>query len=267
LTSKFAFELHVPLPPPQILARVLGGFFHFVQFIVQYVKLNRLHEEELAWEEMLNEVRLPDAIDSATESWYWTALVEGLLIGVAFLNAFYLFSRTKNYHLYLRPDLVSSPHAQFVAKEPEQDLSLVPSSLASRVAAFLFNFLNISWRFLLGIDSPASILHKNGKVQQLDIWIPGEVELALFSIYSPAHALIWRLVTSSNWILVLALMLLLSGQFYTLTRSYELLIKDRAIISSEVMHEYDEKFVIPRINVVKSDACVMTHEAEVVSYR
>lgn len=65
-------------------------------------------------------------------------------------------------------------------------------------------------------------------------------------------------------------------------------MKDRAIIAAEVMHEYDEKvsthipdynqshhhtyltcvviqFVTPRVNPIRSDACVQTHQSEMVN--
>ncbi|CDO72912.1 hypothetical protein BN946_scf185002.g97 [Trametes cinnabarina] len=50
-----------------------------------------------------------------------------------------------------------------------------------------------------------------------------------------------------------------------LYRSYEALLKDKAIIAAEVLHEYDEKFVYPRVNPVRKDAAVMTHESEMVN--
>lgn len=33
----------------------------------------------------------------------------------------------------------------------------------------------------------------------LAIWYPSEFELSLFCVYSPAHALLWMMVTQSNW--------------------------------------------------------------------
>ncbi|KAJ2981492.1 hypothetical protein NUW54_g10867 [Trametes sanguinea] len=55
------------------------------------------------------------------------------------------------------------------------------------------------------------------------------------------------------------------GATRALSRSYEALLKDKAIIAAEVLHEYDEKFVYPRVNPVRKDAAVMTHESEMVS--
>jgi hypothetical protein len=40
----------------------------------------------------------------------------------------------------------------------------------------------------------------------LIVWYPGEFELALFCIYSPAHAVLWMAITQSNWIWMLDVM-------------------------------------------------------------
>ena len=37
------------------------------------------------------------------------------------------------------------------------------------------------------------------------VWFPGEFELRLFSVYSPAHALLWVGTTSSNWMIMFIL--------------------------------------------------------------
>lgn len=63
-----------------------------------------------------------------------------------------------------------------------------------------------------------------------------------------------------------AVMIGISFQARALTTTYEALLKDRTIIAAEVLHEYDEKYVSPRIHPVKRDACVMTSEAEFVDF-
>lgn len=44
------------------------------------------------------------------------------------------------------------------------------------------------------------------KVQQLSVWEPGELEMRLFTVYSPAHAFLWMATTGSNWIVMFAIM-------------------------------------------------------------
>lgn len=53
---------------------------------------------------------------------------------------------------------------------------------------------------------------KTTRVQELYVWEPTELELELVSIYSPAHALIWLGMGSSNWVLSLLVMVVLSLQ-------------------------------------------------------
>ena len=67
----------------------------------------------------------------------------------------------------------------------------------------------------------------------------------------------------------------------TLTNAFQTMVKDKNIIAAEVMYEYDEKvsffrcwesladlpiqFVFPRVNPIRKDVAVMTHQAEVVN--
>jgi len=103
------------------------------------------------------------------------------------------------------------------------------------------------------------------KVQQLEMWIPGELEMTLFCIYSPIHPLLWMATTSANWMFMLLIMSGVGVQMRILTRSYEALIKDKEIIAAEVMHEYNEGFVYPRVNPIRKDVAVMTNQAETVN--
>jgi len=96
------------------------------------------------------------------------------------------------------------------------------------------------------------------RVQELEVWTPSEGELMLFCVYSPIHVFLWMLWNTGNWIMMAAVMVAVSFQvrfffprlplfeplFYqvrVLMTTYEALIKDRAIIAAEVLHEYDEK--------------------------
>jgi len=90
------------------------------------------------------------------------------------------------------------------------------------------------------------------------------MELALFIVYSPAHYMAWKIFSTSNWLWSFILMGLLSLQLHALVLTYTALIKDKDILSAEVLHEYDNKFVTPRMHRVMHDKCIMTHEAEFV---
>lgn len=56
-------------------------------------------------------------------------------------------------------------------------------------------------------------------------------------------------------------------QTYALVTSYSHLVSDRATLQAEVMHEYDAKFVKPRLFVQKRDAATSTSELEYSVWR
>ena len=63
----------------------------------------------------------------------------------------------------------------------------------------------ISVRFLLNMSPPKDRQYASTqyeKVQQLEVWTPGEFEMMLFAIYSPVHAWLWIAMTGTNWILM-----------------------------------------------------------------
>jgi hypothetical protein len=124
-----------------------------------------------------------------------------LLIGIAVFNSIYLFSRTRTYDLNLQPSaLVGSPNAKFVATVTNPP---PPPSLLVR----LWRAFVIFWRFLLNIPATtAKNTPKMSRVQQLEIWYPGDFEKELFLIYSPANFLMWTVTNGSNWIWMLILM-------------------------------------------------------------
>lgn len=64
----------------------------------------------------------------------------------------------------------------------------------------------------------------------------------------------------TSWLVTLVLMFLFSAQSFILAREYVAHVKDRQVLSSEVLREYDEKFVIPRAMPLVRDASTMTDE-------
>lgn len=170
--------------------------------------------------------------------WFdWTTPISFLLFLAPFLNAFYLFTRIKVYRLARQADPVSSPNAKFVPRDFDLDVPSLTSRL-SHGAWFLFVEF---WRFLLGLKpSTSSSQIRVDRIQQLEIWAPGDIELNLFCVYSPVHPLIWRGTNSSNWILMFFIMGIVGLQMNVTILSYKALLKDKDIISAEVMHEYNE---------------------------
>jgi len=67
------------------------------------------------------------------------------------------------------------------------------------------------------------------------------LHLPLYRTYSPLHAALWYLVQPENWKIVLFVMVVTTFQLGALLRAYSQLIKDREILSAEVMYEYNTR--------------------------
>ena len=127
------------------------------------------------------------------------------------MNAFYLFTRTRLYQLTLAADPVASPHAKFVQREKTPQVEEQASSTGAvfAVVKHLWRAFVVSVRFLLNMTPPKDrqiIGNRTERVQQLEVWTPGELETALFSIYSPVHSLLWMALTSANWMMMIFIM-------------------------------------------------------------
>ncbi|KAI0332134.1 hypothetical protein GY45DRAFT_1433428 [Cubamyces sp. BRFM 1775] len=280
IPSQISFEIsqfpnNVPLPSPQNSAWILGGTMHFLHLCVRVSQIRRVPDSDLGWEDMYRE--------GEGESWFdWTVPMTFILISASIVNTLVLFTRTRIYYLNLASEPVSSPHASFTKRprtphRTSSDESVpsrrsVPAAASALLAALLsalWRGLSVSVRFLLNLSPPKTRApqpwEEDQRVQQLEVWTPGELEMALFGTYSPVHALLWMATTSANWMMMFLIMFAVGVQSRALSRSYEALLKDKAIIAAEVLHEYDEKFVYPRVNPVRKDAAVMTHESEMVN--
>jgi Protein of unknown function (DUF2418) len=124
------------------------------------------------------------------------------------LNTYNLSTRTKHYQFLRRQDPISSPNAKFVVTKMDLE-RLERPSWGKRIRSNLWYALSLSWRFLLGMRLPhagPAIKETTSKVQELEVWTPSEIETELFSIYSPAHALLWLAIGSTNWLLSILIM-------------------------------------------------------------
>ncbi|KAG6866923.1 hypothetical protein C0991_003838 [Blastosporella zonata] len=231
IPSTIAFELalfprNVPLPTPTTSGRLVGGVLNFLHLCVRISQTHKVPDSDLGWEDMYRE--------GDDGSWFdWTTPVSAVLIAVAFLNVVYLFTRIKVYRLHQRADPVSSPNARFVSAQLDFEPLELPS-LVSRIRRGMWYGFSYSWRWLLGMTLPkgggGQAGGKTARVQQLEVWAPGQMEM-------------------------------LHGMMYW----YSTLIKDKEIIAAEVMNEYNQGFVYPRVMPIRKDVAVMTHEAEIVN--
>ncbi|KZT61552.1 hypothetical protein CALCODRAFT_506125 [Calocera cornea HHB12733] len=225
-----------------MLGFAIGGLLNVCHWLVWWATFA---EEDKGWE----------LDDAPSRDWIWT-MTGLLLLCISIGNTFLTFTTTKSYQLFLAKEPVSSAHASFVAADLTLDEDVAPSETR---------------RFLAG--NPASPTPEEisvmKTVQQIEVWNPGEGQVALFmrlfSAYSPVHALTYQV--GPNWLVILTIAPSLTLLLFGTVSMYISLLKDRDIIASEVMHEYNDKFVYPNIAPVKKDAATMTHEAEIVDFR
>lgn len=113
-------------------------------------------------------------------------------------------------------------------------------------------------------DSAESRSHPDERhdVWELAVWDPLPASLRLFCFFSPGHVLIYLLFLplapldarpSVTVLKFLAVQLVLSTQLLLLSSRFSQQAKDNQIIQKEVMHEYDTKFVRPRLYPVVRD--------------
>ena len=137
-----------------------------------------------------------------------------LFMSFSVLNTYNLSTRTKHYQFLRRQDPTSSPNANFVVTKMDLE-RLERPSWSRRIRSNLWYALSFSWRFLFGMQLPhagPATKETSSKVQELEVWTPSEMETELFSIYSPAHALLWLAIGSTNWLLSILIMGLVSLQ-------------------------------------------------------
>lgn len=132
------------------------------------------------------------------------------------------------YQLNCAKDPVASPHAKFVRREQEKPPAPQRSILAILwiIVKYLWRGFTLSMRFLLNMAPPKDrevASARFERVQQLEVWTPGELELMLFAVYSPVHACLWIAFNNSNWIIMGFLMMIVGVQVSTVSLSFRIL--------------------------------------------
>ncbi|KAM0753714.1 hypothetical protein T439DRAFT_162061 [Meredithblackwellia eburnea MCA 4105] len=195
------------------------------------------------------------AVGGGGLGWKIVTLISVLLVLISVLNTIYLFSRRRRYNLVLRRDPLASPNARtatldFSPPKPKLTLS---QSLRQQI-----------WR-LFGRNPQET--ERVYKVQQLDVWTPDYVKwsLRIFSLYSPPVSVMYHFLAPSNFFVLSICGGITTFQTLLLVQLYSTLVSDRAALQAEVLHEYNAKFVSPRIFVQKKDASTSTSEAEFIS--
>ncbi|WVO14604.1 hypothetical protein L204_102240 [Cryptococcus depauperatus] len=222
-----------------------------------------------------------------------------ILASLAAGNALYLFTHYRTYDMLLRSAdaPVHSPHAspipapqiksrpvgddeeEITSEEDElraRQNSIIAEQWVKRAAVFI---LQTIW-FLIkstfhGVLSAFGKSHKGptfkdlgqkeNRIQSLRVWDPPEFCLAFFCVYPPTAPLLTSFLSPYPFLtpfLHLSTSFLLSH----LSQSYSQLVKDRMLLSAEVMREYDQRFVYKKVFAHMVDRGTSTNESEFVDF-
>ncbi|KAK1759288.1 hypothetical protein QBC47DRAFT_101858 [Echria macrotheca] len=194
--------------------------------------------------------------DAPTSS--WVAVVVNFLVyalmAISGLNAFYTMTRSRHYRLFESNVEASGPST------PSAHRVRVDSSPASSSP---LRFL----QDMIGSETAESRAHpdKTRDVWEISVWDPYPATLRIFCLFSPGHVLTYMLFLplapldprpSVTVFKCLALQVILSIQLFLLHNGFSQQAKDTAIIQKEVMHEYDTKYVHPRLHPVVREVAV-----------
>lgn len=183
------------------------------------------------------------------------------MVLVSVLNAVYTFWRKKNYRLF-------ESNIDAVPSTPSAHRVRVDSSpVASSPLVYLTR--------LLGTEDAKSRAHPDPQrdVWQVAIWDPLPVCLRLFCYFSPGHVFTYWLFLpvssadprpSTTIATAIIVAVLFSAQLSLLQSNFSRQSKDSALISKEVLHEYDTKYVRPNTRPLYRD--VGTQFSEQASY-
>ncbi|KAG8874902.1 hypothetical protein FRB97_005563 [Tulasnella sp. 331] len=256
---------NLPLPESDILGRAAGVACHVLTIVTGYMSTPAKADFDTfgdEWSDLRGELKggIPDDY-AETDSGYGLELYFDDETGT---NWVYMFSHQQISKMESqKQNAIKSPNARFVKRDMDQCRE-GRSSVTRETVNVLGRQIGMAWRFLLGSNTLPDAAERQDTVQELAMWNPGEFELALLTVYSPVHSLFHSMLVRQYWPRWTIITVLLTAMLHCLISFYTRLVKDSKTLASEVMYEYNESFVYPRINVVKKDACVMTHEAEIV---
>lgn len=128
---------------------------------------------------------------------------------------------------------------------------------------------------ILGSEQAESRAHPDPRsdIWEIAVWDPLPVSLRLFCYFSPGHLILyWMFLPtlpadprpSTTVVTTMVLALIMSVQMSYMSKNFSQQQKDSALISREVLHEYDTKFVRPRTQPLYRD--VSTQFSEEMSH-
>ncbi|KAK4244572.1 hypothetical protein C7999DRAFT_35085 [Corynascus novoguineensis] len=192
-----------------------------------------------------------DVFGDAPANGWFTLLANFLqwaLISISALNAFYTMTRSRHYRLFEMNVEAAGPGT------PSAQRVRVDSPPASSTPLRLI-------QEVLRPETADQRAHpdKTRDVWEMKVWDPYPATLRMFCLFSPGHVFIHMLFLplpnldprpSVTVFKCFLLQVILSAQLLLMHSRFSQQSKDTAIIQKEVMHEYDVKYVHPRLQPV-----------------
>ena len=174
--------------------------------------------------------------------------LQWMLISISALNAFYTMTRSRHYRFFEMNVEAAGPGT------PSAQRVRVDSSPASSTPLRLI-------QEILRPETADQRAHpdKTRDVWEMQVWDPYPATLRMFCLFSPGHVLIHMLFLplptldprpSVTVFKCFLLQVIFSAQLLLMHSRFSQQSKDTAIIQKEVMHEYDVKYVHPRLHPV-----------------
>ncbi|KAK4103783.1 hypothetical protein N658DRAFT_505422 [Parathielavia hyrcaniae] len=188
--------------------------------------------------------------DAPANGWFTLVanFLQWMLISISALNAFYTMTRSGHYRLFemnVEAPGPGTPSAQRVRVDSPPAAS-TPLRLIQDI---------------LSPETAEQRAHpdKTRDVWEVKVWDPYPATLRMFCLFSPGHVLIHMLFLplptldprpSVTVFKCFLLQVILSAQLLLMHSRFSQQSRDTAIIQKEVMHEYDVKYVHPRLHPV-----------------
>ncbi|KAI9139348.1 hypothetical protein BKA69DRAFT_1086684 [Paraphysoderma sedebokerense] len=180
----------------------------------------------------------------------WVRAVEHLLLFVSVLNCFYLFTKTRRYHLFNAvPDV--HPRSRNVRKVAFDDK--LPSWSESFPGRIVFPLYQLFQRVN---ESEART------IWELNVWDPPVFAVNLFCWFSPMQVMIIHQMNSSNWLYTMVTAGVCMVMNTYLVHSYKNLVKDKEVLFGQVYNEYNLKLVHPKIFIRREERELEIHHDE-----
>lgn len=93
-------------------------------------------------------------------------------------------------------------------------------------------------------------------IYQLNVWDPSKFLLLFFATFSPLTLSVVYIMSDSLWWKLIVLVVLISSLQYYICHKFFVLLHDKQILYQEMFAEYNDKFVKPKMLVLKKDVVI-----------